>query len=109
VSEMYKRILLPLDGSALAEQALPYAVAQAERFQAELVLLRVIEAPPRMGGGMSQTAFERAEGEMKAWAQGYLEGLAASLKEQDIPVQVVTMMGHPTRRSCGSPKQSRWI
>jgi nucleotide-binding universal stress UspA family protein len=40
---MYKRILLPIDGSALAEQALPYAIAQAERFDAELILLRVLE------------------------------------------------------------------
>jgi nucleotide-binding universal stress UspA family protein len=95
VSKLYKRILLPLDGSALAEQALPHAIAQAERFQAELVLLRVIEPLPRMGGGMSQTAFERAEEEMKAWAQGYLEDLAASVKEQGILVQLVTMKGHP--------------
>jgi nucleotide-binding universal stress UspA family protein len=94
-SKLYKRILLPLDGSALAEQAVPHAIAQAERFQAELVLLRVIEPLPKVGGGMSQTAFERAEGEMKAWALGYLEDLAAGVKEQGIPVQVVTMMGHP--------------
>jgi len=40
---MYKRILLPLDGSAMAEQALPYAIAQAEHFQAELILLKVLE------------------------------------------------------------------
>ena len=40
---MYKRILLPLDGSALAEQALPHAIVQAERCQAELVLLKVLE------------------------------------------------------------------
>jgi len=29
---MYSRILLPLDGSTLAEQALPHAAALAERF-----------------------------------------------------------------------------
>ena len=94
VSKMYKRILLPLDGSELAEQALPHAIAQAERFQAELILFRVIEPLPRVGGGMSQTAFERAEGEMKVWAQGYLEDLSASVKGQGIPVQVVTMKGN---------------
>jgi nucleotide-binding universal stress UspA family protein len=44
---------------------------------------------------MSQTAFDRAEGEMKAWAQAYLEDLAVSVKEQGIPVQVATMKGHP--------------
>ena len=39
---MHQRVLLPLDGSTLAEQALPYAVAQAERFRAELILLRAV-------------------------------------------------------------------
>jgi hypothetical protein len=29
---MHKRILLALDGSGLAEQALPHALTQAERF-----------------------------------------------------------------------------
>jgi nucleotide-binding universal stress UspA family protein len=36
---MYKRILLPLDGSPMAEQAFPHALAQAECFGAELILL----------------------------------------------------------------------
>ena len=40
---MYKRILLSLDGSGLSEQALPHAVALAEHFQAELILLKVLE------------------------------------------------------------------
>ena len=40
---IYKRILLPLDGSELAERALPHAIAQAQGFGAELVLLRVAE------------------------------------------------------------------
>ncbi|MCE7984488.1 MAG: universal stress protein [Caldilinea sp. CFX5] len=41
---MYQKILLPLDGSALAEEALPYAIAQAQQFGAQLILLKVI--PP---------------------------------------------------------------
>jgi nucleotide-binding universal stress UspA family protein len=97
VSKLYKRILLPLDGSALAEQALPYAMAQAERFEAELVLIRVVEPLPRVGGGMSQSAFDRAEEEMKAWAQSYLKDLAAGIKERSIPVQVVTMRGQASK------------
>ena len=44
---MYKSILLPLDGSAMAEQVLPYAVAQAEHFQAELILMKVLELVER--------------------------------------------------------------
>lgn len=41
---LFRKILLPLDGSVLAEEALPYAIAQAQRFAARLVLLKVI--PP---------------------------------------------------------------
>jgi nucleotide-binding universal stress UspA family protein len=40
---MYKRILVPLDGSNLAETVLPFAVYLAERFQATLVLFHVVE------------------------------------------------------------------
>jgi nucleotide-binding universal stress UspA family protein len=94
---MYKHILLPLDGSALAEQALPHALAQAERFEAELTLLKVIEPLPRRGTSMSQAAFERAEEEMKTWAREYLEGVAGKLQEQGISVQTATPLDEPHR------------
>lgn len=91
---MYKRILLPLDGSALAEQALPRAIAQAERFQAEVVLLRVLEPLPR-DQGLSQAAVKRAEELTSTMAREYLENIAAGLQEQGIPVQVVIIEGRP--------------
>ena len=47
---MYKYILAPLDGSETAEQVLPHAVAHAKRFDAELLLLRVLEPLPRDRG-----------------------------------------------------------
>ncbi len=43
---MYKHILCTLDGSPLAEKALPHALALAQAFQARLTLLRVVEMPP---------------------------------------------------------------
>ncbi|MGQ4808125.1 hypothetical protein NKDENANG_01492 [Candidatus Entotheonellaceae bacterium PAL068K] len=38
---MYQKILVPLDGSKVAEVALPHAVQMAKLFKAELVVLRV--------------------------------------------------------------------
>ncbi len=38
---MYKRIIVPLDGSELAEVALPYAEALAEKLGADIILLNV--------------------------------------------------------------------
>jgi nucleotide-binding universal stress UspA family protein len=43
----YRRILVPLDGSEFAEQALPPALAIAEGMEAELVLCRVAVPVPR--------------------------------------------------------------
>jgi nucleotide-binding universal stress UspA family protein len=39
---MFKKILVPLDGSAMAEKALPYAEALGHKFEAELILLWVL-------------------------------------------------------------------
>ena len=40
-----KRILVPLDGSELAERALPVAASLALKYDSEIVLLRVLDAP----------------------------------------------------------------
>ncbi|QLQ06014.1 MAG: universal stress protein [Anaerolineae bacterium] len=44
---MYKKILVPLDGSGLAEMALYHAEALALEFKSQLVLLRVVISPYR--------------------------------------------------------------
>jgi nucleotide-binding universal stress UspA family protein len=43
---MVKKILVPLDGSKLAEEALPYAEDLAQKFEAELILARVAQPMP---------------------------------------------------------------
>jgi nucleotide-binding universal stress UspA family protein len=41
---MYKKILLPLDGSALSHQAIPHAIAVATGIGVEVVLFQVIDS-----------------------------------------------------------------
>ena len=41
----FRRILVPLDGSVLSAAALPVAEAMAQKFDSELVLLRVVDFP----------------------------------------------------------------
>ena len=43
---MYTKILVPLDGSPLAEQVLPYVQILARDLQAQVELLRVISPVP---------------------------------------------------------------
>jgi nucleotide-binding universal stress UspA family protein len=91
---MYKRVLLPLDGSPLAEQAMPHAIAQASHSQAELILLRVIE-PYTRGTGLSLADHERIRQQAKTWAREYLERIAADVQQQGVRVQVVIVKGRP--------------
>jgi len=91
---MYKRILLPLDGSPLAEQALPHAIAIAERFQSELVLLRVLiplSRPPTT----AEAAMQRAEEAAAVLAREYLERVAADVQERGLTAQMITIEGRP--------------
>jgi nucleotide-binding universal stress UspA family protein len=91
---MYKLILLPLDGSTLAEQALPHAIAIAERFQSELVLLRVLiplSRPPTT----AEVALQRVEEATAVLAREYLERIAADVRERGITVQMVSIGGRP--------------
>lgn len=92
---MYKRILLPLDGSALAEQALPYAISQAERFGAELILMRVLEPIAPKDPIVPKATAKQVEELTRAWAHEHLERIAARVQERGIPVQVVTVEGRP--------------
>jgi nucleotide-binding universal stress UspA family protein len=41
----FRRILVPLDGSPLAERAIPLATALAAKFGSEILLLRVLDIP----------------------------------------------------------------
>ncbi len=91
---MYRRVLIPLDRSSLAEQALPHAIAQARNFEAELILLRVLEPFPSVRG-LSPKDLEEIEQQANTWAREYLERLAADIREQGIPVQAVIIDGRP--------------
>ena len=39
---MFERIIVPLDGSRLSAQAIPYASEVGKRFDAEVILVRVL-------------------------------------------------------------------
>ena len=91
---MYKRILLPLDRSAIAEQALPYAVAQAERFGAELLFLRVLEPLPLVRG-LSPADLNRIDRQSREWASEYLDGIAEAAEQAGISVRKAVVRGHP--------------
>ena len=94
---MYRRILLALDGSAMAEQALPVAVNHAKKFQSVLYLIRVINPLTKSyrTGMASISAIEKAEEQLRVIAEDYLDGIANKLKEDNVEVNIATRIGIP--------------
>ena len=97
MSTLYKNILVPLDGSELAAQALPYAEEIANNAQAKLSLLQVVDDPvdiyvapettllSRTGMGVVHNAmdtnFHRQALDSAKWN---MDELAASLRHRKI-------------------------
>ncbi|MGD9144599.1 MAG: universal stress protein [Anaerolineae bacterium] len=96
---MYKRILTTLDGSSLAEQALSTALTLVEQFESELFLLRVVMPLPisYRAGAASAAVIEAAERDAVQEAAGYLDGLAAGIREKGFTVQVAARLGNPSK------------
>jgi nucleotide-binding universal stress UspA family protein len=90
---MYKKILVPLDGSPLAEAVLPHVQALAKSEDAEIVLLRVAVTP-------DPNFFHRDEGEgrqitdaIEGEALDYLETEITKLQKEGAKVTSITRDG----------------
>lgn len=79
---MLKRILVPLDRSEIAEQALPVAAALASRVHAAVTLAAVIVPAESWSGGPDPVFWQQAE---EAAADRYLSGIEEGLRKQGIP------------------------
>jgi nucleotide-binding universal stress UspA family protein len=102
---MYSRILVPLDGSELAEQALPQAEGLAQTFGATLHLVQVISIPQELvsvlEGGVgvpplldSNWDLARALVEARrSNTEAYLERLAAQFRDRGIEVESAVLEG----------------
>jgi len=79
---MFDHILVPLDGSSLAECVLPHVIAIAKAFNAQITLLRVLEHP--RGPALSQ-AIDPLEWQLiKSEAEAYLNGVTTNLQDFDL-------------------------
>jgi nucleotide-binding universal stress UspA family protein len=108
---MYRKILLPLDGSELSELAIPHARELARAMDAEIVLLQVVdsvdrllqqvEPPHRISRRSSRT--ESAAGDeaarQRAAAEKYLAGPEAELRQAgQANVSALIREGDPGRQ-----------
>ena len=91
---MYKRILVPLDGSPRAEQAIPVAARIARALGGSLILLRVATAPVDTGKYSSTSGYveETVDADI-THATSYLEYIAGSEKLVGINIEVKAFIG----------------
>jgi nucleotide-binding universal stress UspA family protein len=88
---MFDPILVPLDGSQLAECVLPHSVAIASSFDAEITLLRMLE---KNQAGTSAQLFDMLNWQInKTKATLYLEKTKDRLKEARIRARATVMEG----------------
>lgn len=91
---MFKRILVPLDGSSCGEYALPVAARLARSANGTIILLNVVTA----AGGAAPYAREpfitqQIQDRASAWAVKYLAEVAHSQQLEGIATQVVIYSG----------------
>lgn len=87
---MLQLIMVALDGSRLAEQTLPYASALARAFDAEIVLLRVVETPRGVAGRALDSFDWRME---RTEAIAYLQSIKRRLRGEGIQVDLDVTAG----------------
>lgn len=98
----YQKIMVTLDGSAFAAQAMPHAQSLAERYDAELILFQVLPKIDRSALETLAVDFaelhetpDQAREEIVAEAKKPLQALADDLKRQGVQARAVIEVGLP--------------
>jgi len=93
---MFDHILVPLDGSPLAECVLPHTVAIARAFEPQVTLLRVLARPSTTNQIRPVDPLDWQFG--KAEAKAYLDGLTTHLREVGLRTDNTLLEGQAAER-----------
>jgi nucleotide-binding universal stress UspA family protein len=122
---MYRKILVPLDGSELAECAVPHVEVLAKYDTEQVILVRVTELvqgytvlegvgepiPLPTGGWvppsqpLGQRLVPEAFGKKEKQAQGYLDSIAKKLAAKGINASTEVLLGKPAEAIVDYAKQ----
>lgn len=103
---MYKRAVVPLDGSPVAETILPFILEIAGPLDMQVVLLRVVQPlPPMLIEGSRHVVAEAVEAR-RIDAEEYLAALAAELRDKGIRVETRVRRGTPPLEILAGARES---
>jgi nucleotide-binding universal stress UspA family protein len=92
---MYARILVPLDGSRVADQVLPYVRLLGKGLEARVDLLRIFEpVPASLADPAHGLDLDRIIASERSHVQDYLERVAESLRKDGLTVSSTVCEGH---------------
>lgn len=92
---MYKRVLIPLDGSRLAEGILPFMLQIAGPLDLDVALVRVVQPlMPQAIEGTRHFVVDDVEARLNE-AREYLAPVAADLRERGARVTIQARYGEP--------------
>ncbi len=90
---MYKRVLVPLDGSPVAESIIPFILEIAGPLEMQVTLVRVIvPTPPVAVDGI--VAIDDVE-KLREEAETYLAAAASELRAKGVRVTTIVRRGEP--------------
>jgi len=92
---MFKKILVPLDGSAFAERAIDQVEKMAKESIAEVLLLKVVPSPLRKVPEAGQAEESKAFAESMARSTAYLEKIATRLGAISVKSRILVPSGEP--------------
>ncbi len=89
---MYNKVLVPLDGSKLAECALPHVKEMVKKgFAGEIILLNVIDLHPNVfAEGIDASYLQKAQYEN---SRKYFDGLEAQFRAEGIEIKAEILKG----------------
>ena len=94
---MYKRVMVPLDGSPLAEGILPFILQIAGPLDLEVVLVRVVQPiPPQALEGTGHVVLDDVPARLRE-AREYLAPVAADLRGRGVRVTTEARHGDPVK------------
>jgi len=93
---MFRRILVPLDGSKIAEKVLPIVKEEARLHGATIVLLRAI-APLRQSLISVPSVMDNVYDQIGEISQDYLDNLSEQLQADGLNVKTITKKGTPAQ------------
>jgi nucleotide-binding universal stress UspA family protein len=92
---MYKTILVPLDGSKRAEGILPHVEELAQRYEARVVFVRIIEPVPYVMApeGTPMTLREQEMQQRERDAKTYMDARVGQFREMGIEAKAEILHG----------------